>query len=392
MSQHRLNIGMPIRIRLASFYAIYYAIIGTFLPYWNLYLADQGFDMAEIGWLSSIGIVTRCFAPLLWGILSDRTGRRMLWIRVAAVIECVIWISIYLVQPHFVALAIIMLIFSFFQNAIMAQFEGVTLFWLGKENQHDYGRIRQWGSIGFIVAVFGVGWLLQYFRIDQLPLMLLLLGAGALLCSMTIGEPESAPRAQPHPLSIWPVLRLRPVYCFFAIEAVMLLSQAPFYSFYSNYLTLYDYDSVQIGWLWTIGVLAEIAMFACARRLIQRFDIRVLVASCVMVNMMRWIIVGMFPQSLLLQVIAQCGHAFSFGLFHLIAMRIIFQYFLPEQQGRAQAVYSTVWGLGVAGGSIVAGQLWDVVEPSQIFIGAGLITLVGVFWLAGLSKIPQTDH
>jgi PPP family 3-phenylpropionic acid transporter len=66
--------AMPIQYRLSGFYFWYYSIVGTFLPYWSLYLQDQGFNYKEIGLLSSIAILTRIFAPFIWGFIADKTG------------------------------------------------------------------------------------------------------------------------------------------------------------------------------------------------------------------------------------------------------------------------------------------------------------------------------
>ena len=123
--------SLNIQTRLGGFYLFYYSIVGTFMPYWNLYLQDQGFNYQEIGILSSIAIITRFFAPLIWGWIADKSGKRMLLVRIATWMEACIWFAIFVIPNSFQSVALLMLIFSFFQNAILAQFEGVTLFWLG---------------------------------------------------------------------------------------------------------------------------------------------------------------------------------------------------------------------------------------------------------------------
>ena len=100
------------------------------MPYWNLYLQDQGFNYQEIGILSSIAIITRFFAPLIWGWIADKSGKRMLLVRIATWMEACIWFAIFVIPNSFQSVALLMLIFSFFQNAILAQFEGVTHFFL----------------------------------------------------------------------------------------------------------------------------------------------------------------------------------------------------------------------------------------------------------------------
>lgn len=94
-----------------------------------------------------------------------------------------------------------------------------------------------------------------------------------------------------------------------------------------------------------MGVVSEIVMFAYATTFFKYFSWRSLVAVCLILTSIRWLLVAIFSHYFIGQLFAQCLHAFSFGLFHLIAMRLIFQNFSIGQQGRGQAFYSTMWGL-----------------------------------------------
>lgn len=372
--------------RLAGFYFWYYSIVGTFLPYWSLYLQDQGFNYKEIGLLSSIAILTRIFAPFIWGFIADKTGKRMLLVRIATWMEAVIWFLIFIIPNNMQSIALLMLIFSFFQNAILAQFEGVTLFWLGDKHTESYGKIRKWGSIGFIVGVFNIGTILDIVDIHYLPMMLLCIAFTAFIWSFTIKEPNSAPSSQKNLEPLLPILKKPIVAAFFIIEFIMLFSQAPFYSFYSNYLKFAGYSTTQIGFLWSVGVIAEIIMFNYANFFLNRFSWRNLVTLCLIMTCIRFVLVGLFPNHFYIQFISQCFHAFSFGLFHIIAMRIILQNFNAKLQGRGQALYSTMWGLGVASGSILAGQYWEQVSGEYIFIIAGCSVLMGLLFVNFLPK------
>lgn len=381
---------IPIQHKLGAFYFFYYSIVGTFMPYWSLYLQNQGFSFSEIGLLSSIAIITRFFAPFIWGWIADKSGKRMLLVRIATWMEAVIWLLIFIIPNNFQSVALLMLIFSFFQNAILAQFEGVTLFWLGERRAELYGKVRKWGSVGFIVGVFSIGALLEIVTISMLPIMLLCIAFTAFLWSFTIHEPKHAPQAQKKLEPLLPILKRPIVWAFFSIEFVMLFAQAPFYSFYSNYLKQAGFSTTEIGFLWSVGVIAEIMMFAYATFFLKHFSWRILVSLCLLMTGIRFVLVGTFPESFLMQFLSQTLHAFSFGLFHVLAMRIIFQNFSLGQQGRGQALYSTMWGLGVASGSILAGHYWQQFSGEWIFIFAGCITLFGfifVHWLP--SKVQE---
>lgn len=377
---------LTITARLSGFYFFYYSIVGTFMPYWNLYLQDQGFNYQEIGVLSSIAIVTRFFAPLVWGWIADKSGKRMLLVRVATWMESCIWLAIFIVPNTFQSVALLMLIFSFFQNAILAQFEGVSLFWLGDQKAKLYGKIRKWGSVGFIVGVFTIGAILEIVPISMLPILLLIIASLAFIWSFSIREPDSAPTSQKHLEPLLPVLKRPTVAAFFAIEFILLFSHAPFYSFYSNFLKSLNFSTTEIGFLWAMGVFAEIFMFSIASKIFQRFSWRSLVIVCLLVTSIRWMLVAVFSHYFIGQLFAQCLHAFSFGLFHLIAMRVIFQNFSAGQQGRGQALYSTMWGLGVAFGSVLAGHFWKILSGELIFMCASVVVLLGLCFVKWLPK------
>lgn len=377
---------LTITARLSGFYFFYYSIVGTFMPYWNLYLQDQGFNYQEIGVLSSIAIVTRFFAPLVWGWIADKSGKRMLLVRIATWMESCIWLAIFIVPNTFQSVALLMLIFSFFQNAILAQFEGVTLFWLGDQKAKLYGKIRKWGSVGFIVGVFTIGAILEIVHISMLPILLLIIASLAFIWSFTIREPDSAPTSQKYLEPLLPVLNRPTVAAFFAIEFILLFSHAPFYSFYSNFLKSLNFSTTEIGFLWAMGVFAEIFMFSIASKIFQRFSWRSLVIVCLLVTSIRWMLVALFSHYFIGQLFAQCLHAFSFGLFHLIAMRVIFQNFSAGQQGRGQALYSTMWGLGVAFGSVLAGHFWKILSGELIFMCASVVVLLGLCFVKWLPK------
>lgn len=382
----------PIQYKLSGFYFWYYSIVGTFLPYWSLYLQDQGFNYKEIGLLSSIAILTRIFAPFIWGFIADKTGKRMLLVRIATWMEATIWFLIFIIPNNMQSIALLMFIFSFFQNAILAQFEGVTLFWLGDKHTEFYGKIRKWGSIGFIVGVFSIGAILDVVDIHYLPMMLLCIAFTAFIWSFSIKEPHTAPNSQKILEPLLPILKRPVVTAFFCIEFIMLFAQAPFYSFYSNYLKTEGFNTTEIGFLWSVGVTAEIIMFNYANFFLTRFSWKNLVTICLIMTCIRFLLVGFFPEHFFIQFLSQTLHAFSFGLFHIIAMRIILQNFTAKQQGRGQALYSTMWGLGVASGSILAGQYWELLSGTTIFIFAGLSALFGLLLVHFLPKTVHSSY
>jgi MFS transporter, PPP family, 3-phenylpropionic acid transporter len=389
------NSILPLKARLSGFYFFYFSVIGAFMPYWSLYLEHRGFDKQQIGWLAAITVISRIIAPSIWGQLADRSGLRMRWVRVGMVAELVAWVAILVVPHTLFWLVPVLFLYSFFQNAVLAQFESVTLFHLG-ENRDQYGIIRLWGSLGFIAAVSVLGLWFKWHLINTLPMIMIFLALITVINAFIISEPPRTVARTAKPPSLWPVLKRPAVWCFFTIQFFLLLSHAPFYSFYSNYLAGYGYSTLTIGLLWSVGVLAEVLMFTQTSKLLERFDEKFLIIACIVTTSMRWMLVGVFPTILSVQVLAQCVHALSFALFQSLAMQFIFREFHADQQGRAQALYSMLWGLGVALGSILAGQFWDHVGGRYIFIIGACVVLFGLFFVRNIAHevIPnqKTTH
>ena len=151
--------ALPYR-RLAGFYFFYFAYLGAFAPFFTLYLNAVGMSAVEIGVLMSMPQLTRIVAPHLWGWLADRGANGLHIVRLAGLAGTVAWLGVY-ASTQFAWLFVVLLAVMFFWSAALPLVEAMTLTHLGDETAR-YGRIRVWGSIGFIVAVIGVGYLLDH--------------------------------------------------------------------------------------------------------------------------------------------------------------------------------------------------------------------------------------
>jgi len=147
---------MPFYWRLSGFYFLYFGLLGTLVPYWSLYLKDLGFSPFAIGVLMAVPQITKIGAPNLWGWLADRTGARLRIIRLGNLAAALAFLPVFWVDQVW-SMAILLATFSFFWNAVLAQFEVITLRTLG-DQAHRYSHVRLWGSLGFIGAVLLVGW------------------------------------------------------------------------------------------------------------------------------------------------------------------------------------------------------------------------------------------
>jgi len=374
--------------RLSGFYFFYFASLGALLPYWGLYLQSLGFNELAIGNLMAILMATKIISPNIWGWIADHTGRRMAIVRFGSLCAVLTFVGVFFSQQYGWLLAVMML-FSFFWNAALPQFEATTLGHLGR-NPHRYSSIRLWGSVGFFVTVWSLGGLMQGQGVQLLPWILLSLFSAIWISSLLVPEEAAGHLPLDHEPLRSILSRPRVLGLLFACF-LMQASHGPYYTFYSIYMRSNDYTLGSIGGLWALGVLAEVVVFILMPRMVARFGIRQLLLVSLSLASLRWIIIGLLPEHAALMLFAQLLHAATFGVYHAAAIHLIHHYFSGRHRGKGQALYSSLsFGAGGALGSFYSGYVYDYVGAGYMFLIAA--ALAALAWVIIYRSIPADVH
>ena len=365
--------------RLSAYYFFYFAFIGAFSPYFTLYLKSLQFSAWDIGVLMSLMQFMRLLAPNLWGWLADRLGAKTPIVRGAALMS-IAGFSCFFFTQSFTGYFLGMALLAFFWSASLPLVEALTFSHLGTRAS-SYGSVRLWGSVGFIVAVLGLGWLL-----DRLPLSttlwvsLAILG-GILACALVLPE-KHVDRHESDHLPIGDVLRRREVKALFAACFFMAAAHGALYVFYSIFLVDRGYSTSMVGFLWTLGVVAEIAVFLALPRLLHAFSLRMILLLSFACAVARFLMIGWGVEWLGIVLVAQLLHAATFGAYHAAAVAAVNRWFAGRHQARGQALYGSVsFGAGGMLGGLLSGWAWDSLGAeltyslSSVFALAGMIIL-----------------
>ena len=380
--------------RLSGFYFFYFSFLGAWVPFWNLYLENElHFDAEAIGIITSLLMATKIVAPYLWGWLADHFGRRMTIIRLGSLLACICFLGVFVSQDYYWLMTVVV-IFSFFLNAVLSQFEVITLTHL-KEHSHRYSQIRLWGSIGFIVAVFFLGIAFDYVSIKYLPYILTIFLVGVWLNSLCIQEVDDENvehvlhQSEHSSFTLFKQQLKQPqVILFFVVCFLIQLSHGPYYTFYTIYLEDLGYQLGSIGGLWSLGVLAEVVLFMFMHRLLAAYTLKDLLIITLLMTAIRWFLIAFFAENFVMLLLAQLMHAASFGSYHAIAIEMVRGYFTGGSQGQGQAFYSAVsFGLGGALGALLSGYLWQF-GVTQLFVFAGCSVTLGLL----IVLVGMRDH
>jgi PPP family 3-phenylpropionic acid transporter len=372
---------------LSGFYFFHFAFIGAFAPYWSLYLKSISFSAFQIGVLMSLLHVTRVFAPAAWGWLADHTGKRLLIVQLAAITGLISYCGVFFGES-FVWMATTMALMSFFWSASLPLIEATTLSYLG-ESTARYGRIRAWGSLGFIFAVIAVGYLLDAMDITALLWAVLGFKLGIVICSRQIPETE----IMLHPaegLSVRQIFKRPEVLAFFAACFLMALAHGPYYTFYSIYLVEHGYSKSIVGWLWATGVICEIGVFFLMPQLMHRFCLKQIMAFSFICAIARFLMIGWGVEWPVMILLAQILHAATYGAHHAAAMMVVHHFFRGRHQAKGQALYTSLtFGLGGAFGGIFSGYIWEGLGPALTFTISAVAVLLGlglVMWKMNVDR------
>jgi MFS transporter, PPP family, 3-phenylpropionic acid transporter len=381
---------MPIPyFRLSSYYFFYFATLGAFLPYWNLYLKHCGFNALQIGEFSALIVGTRIISPNLVGYIADHTGKNLPIIRLSALYTVLIFA--YFLFPHsYAGFLLLTAGFGLFWNASLPQFEAVTLYHL-KDQTHRYSQIRLWGSVGFVIAVMGFGRFLDTQPITYLPIIITALLVGSWIT--TLITPEATPTKQATTsVGILCILKKPEVLAFLAVNVLLQMSHGPYYVFYSIYLNDNHYSATMTGFLWALGVCAEIILFMSMQHLLKHFSLRTMLLLSLLLSALRWLLIAWCVNSLAGLVLAQLLHAASFGSTHVIAINLVHRYFGDQHQGKGQALYSSIsFGLGGMLGSLYSGHYWISLGPHFVYSIAALCCVIG-FLITYLWLERENNH
>lgn len=373
--------------RLAGFYFFYYATVGAYLPYWAPYLEARGFSPAEMGLAFGLMGITRSFVPLLWGWWSDHARSRMELVRWATVGSLLVFLFIPFSETKF-WIGAFMVGYSFFWHALLSQFETVALDHLS-DGRGDYSKIRLWGSVGFVVAVLGLGPLLDWTGMLPLPWFVAVLWFSMVAAAWKVPDaPKHAAVTEQIPVSLWVVLKRPEVLALLAVCLLSQMSFTPYYNFFTLFLERHGYSRSFAGFLWALGVVAEIGMFMVMGRMIQRVGARRLMVIAMAATALRWLLTATLVDWLAVLILVQLAHALSFGAYHAVAVQYVQRLFPRALQGRGQALYNGIsYGVGGSIGSLVSGYVWEGISPEASFLLMAVVAGLGT-WLA-LKKLPD---
>ena len=363
--------------RLSAFYFAYFAYTGAYVAYLPLYLSDRQLSAMHIASVLALAPLARTFAPPAWGWLADASGAH----RAIVVFSCAVTAVSFAALPFTERIALVIGVMSLLSAGALPLVEAITLRQLGSQ-PGKYGPIRLWGSIGFIAVVMGGGLWLEGYPVTTLPAAL------AILMLATLGAALALPAAARHANRPRARLRVtREVRALLAAGFCNAVAHGALYAFLSLHLEASGYRATAIGLLWTLGVVAEIAVFAYLPLLFRRYALSTILTASLACGAARFAMLGWLAADLWIVLLAQLLHAATFGSFHAAAVAAVHRVFPEGAHARGQTLFSGVsYGAGAAVGFFLSGWAWGEAGARGAFSLAVIASALGAFFALRLRR------
>ena len=375
-------------IRYAAYYAAVFLALGVYLPFWPVWLAHRGLAAADIGVLLALTSWVKVLALPPIARLSDASGRSKAVLCLLAALSVAAFAGFFAARGFWAILAV-QLLSVVVSNGLIPLGESHTMRAVRAEGL-DYGRIRLWGSVGFILGALGAGDLLTG-RSPELLLWLILaamlatLGAALALPAGTRPPPRGSAEGGLRALA-----RDRRFLIFLLGAGLIQASHAVYYAFSALHWRAAGHSEATVGWLWAEGVAAEIIFFALSSRLMRSWSPGGLLALAATAGIVRWsVLAGSVDLAALIAV--QALHALTFGAAHLAAMHFIAGRAPPALAGTAQGLYAAFSGGAAMGFTILlTGWLYESFE-GRAFLAMAALSAAGLLVVLPLMR-PEPMH
>ncbi len=346
---------MSASVRVALFFAALFAagaINTAFLPLW---FADRGLSAAAIGQVLGAASLLRVFAGPIWGTVADRIGRRRPVILIAALTASAAALF-YLPLHGLLPLLLVASVQGVASSALNPLIDSLALA-LARDRRMDYGPVRSIGSIAYMAASAGAGWLLAITGSWVVPWLLAATYGSAAVITPLLPEASRAPVAT-RAFAGLRLLANRPFRLVVLCSALIQGAHAAYYGFAPLYWRSQGFSDSTIGLLIAEGIVAEVALFAWGRRLVEHLGPAGLTACAASASLLRWTVTACAPPLAVMAVI-QLLHAATFAMQHLSAMLVLSRAVPPERAATAQALHAAL-GYGAPTGllMLLAGLLY----------------------------------
>jgi PPP family 3-phenylpropionic acid transporter len=374
-------------LAIRFYYATALAVGGVYVPFLPSWLEARGIFGIRLGLVAAAAPAMGMIAPTAFGALADMLKLRGGLLQLACAGSLLLCGALTVAEaaglaPGFWVLFLGALVFALFRSP-MSFVADIVAIELAPAAGTTYGRLRLWGSIGFMCAV------LLPSAVDPrdavgLPAVTTGVISAALLASLRLPRkadlPDRGARRGAGRLLLEGDFSL-----FLAAVFLAQFGHAAYDLCFSIHLFDLGAPRMTIRWMWALGTGTEVIMMAFAAPLFRAFAPLSLFAFGIGAASLRWAALALLRSPAVILAL-QPLHALSFGLTWLSAVHYTSRRFSPQSLGTAQGLFATATGAGSVAGMLVWGSVYQRAGGAAVFGTAACVSACASAFAAALDR------
>ena len=362
---------------LGAYYFFYFALVGVYVIFMPKVLMQLEYSTVEVGVVYAAAPFMRFLLPFVFKYYVKLTPKIYLFSLFFTFIGTLLFLG---TVQNFEFYLIANLLFGASMGISLPYVETIALASLPKNR---YGKVRLWGSLGFMGIALWLGKILEIpshalYYLSATAFLTLIFGA--ILVKYDTTKHTAAKDDASFSLSKY--------WAFWLSVFLMQVGFGGFYNFFTIYETAHGVSLEVTSWMWSFGVVCEIFMLYFQGPLLQRNLLNIL-KFATLITAMRWMILYLFPDSMPLTFASQSLHAVSFALYHTVSITYVFS--LYTQKKLAQQFFLGIsFGLGGSVGAVLSGQIYG----ENMFLIEAIITFISfmVLWVHQKRKVTYETN
>jgi len=344
---------------LSAYYFFYFALVGVYIIFLPKVLLELGYTPLQVGIIYAAAPFMRFLLPFIFKNFISLTPKVYLLALFFTFIGSLIFLS---TVEHFWFYLVANLLFGAAMGVSLPYVETMALATLSKSN---YGKVRLWGSLGFIGISLWLGKVLSsaheaLYYLSATALLTLLFGG------LLIRYDKAAHDSTQDDASF----SLTKYWAFWLSIFLMQVGFGGFYNFFTIYETSHGISLEMVSWMWSFAVICEVFMLYFQGPLLQRNLLNIL-QFATLLTAFRWLLLYLYPDSISITFASQSLHAVSFALYHTAAITYVFGLYTQKKLAQ-QFFLGIAFGLGGSVGAILSGQMYG----EYLFLMEAIITFL----------------
>lgn len=367
---------------LSGFYFVSLGALAAVIPFLSARFEAAGLDGHQIGALMAMLPLGRLLSAPLWGVLADRYRMAGTLLRIGCALALGGGIVLLGAENPWVG-ATGLFLFAAGRTPLGPLVDTFVLQALARppHDPREYGKIRLWGSVGFLALALAAG------RMADAGLDPMLLGVGLLALTLLFSF-RFPTRGAGGPAPVGPALVALAKQPFLVpllgMACLQALTLSVYDTFFSAHVRALGLPSTVTALAVVVGVACEVTVMQLGRPLLARVGTANALLAAAIAAVPRWALTAWITDPVAL-VAVQALHGVSFGVFWIAGVQMMAERAPAEVSASAQSLFSAAsYGVGALLGAVLAGEVRAAWGTGAIFVALTLVSCGATLFAAWL--------